>query len=312
MSPGPKAPADSIAIRLSLQPEAPEAGADCTLVAEVAPERCPEATHLAVVDATGIERARAALCDTPEARRFAALPLVAPLSAGAHHLHACLLAGADAAAAGDPLLRQDFVVPVRAHPVCVVLWGLPPAPTQGAPVSFHLGLKCPCGCSSARWPYRLTDAEGRILAEGRVGDTPWSGTDGLCYAEVTVPAPHADGIETWTAVCEPPDLPAAHAPGRAELRLTVRPAPEVTLTVVVTEAATGAPVPRAKVVAHPFRAVADAAGVAALRVPKGRYRIQVSGTRYFAAQTEGDVTEDTTVTAALEIDRDFTDADAWA
>jgi hypothetical protein len=311
MSAEPEAEAHTPPIRLVLEPEAPEAGMEFTLTAEIDPEALPEATDLVILDDCGKELGRADLVETDEGLVSEPLALKAPLQAGEHLWKARLIAETGDDAPPAPV-AVALPLRVKAHPVVAVAWGLPPALSPGESFTFQVGLKCPCGCDSSGWPFTLSDGKGRKLHEGRVGDTPWTGTEGLHYAEITLAAPKAEGTETWEIVSDPPEAPAAHTPGRAEVRLVTLPAPEVTITVVVTEAATGAPVPRAKVVVHPYRALAGEDGIALLRVPRGRYTIQVSGRKYFASQTEGDVEEDVTISAELEIDRDFTDADAWA
>lgn len=305
------APAEP-AIRLTLDPEEPEAGCSFTLTAEIDPEALPEATDLVILDASGEEIARADLVETEDDGLVSEpLTLTAPGAAGDCRWQAVLIVE-DADADAVDSISQDFTLRVRAHPVGVVVWGIPSALSVGETVSFHVGLKCPCGCDTAGWPFRLVDAAGETIHEGRVGDTPWSGTEGLHFAELTLPAPDSEGTTTWTAASGEPDQPVSHAEGRAEFRLVTRPVPEVTVTVVVTEAGSGEPVPGAKVVIHPYRTLADENGIAHLRVPKGHYIIQVSGRQYFASRTEGDVDEDVTIDAVLEIDRPFTDADAWA
>ena len=306
-------PGEGAPILLRLDPEEPEAGCAFTLRADIDPEALPGATDLVILDAGGREIARTDLVETDEGLEAEPLILTAPLEAGDHPWRACLVAedGEQGAEAPGPV-AVALPLRVRAHAVSVAVWGLPPVISLGESVTFHVGLKCPCGCDTAGWPFALTDGEGRTIYEGCVGHAPWAGTEGLNFAEVTLPAPEAEGAETWHVVSGPADHPASHSGGRAELRLIARPAPEVTITVVVTDAATGAAVPRAKVVAHPYRTLAGDDGVARLAVAKGRYTIQVSGQKYFASRTEGEIEEDVTITAALEIDREFTDADAWA
>ena len=68
----------------------------------------------------------------------------------------------------------------------------------------------------------------------------------------------------------------------------------------------------ARVVAHPYRAVTDARGVATLRVPAGEYRLFVSGKGAVPFRFDGEVKTDTTIRAALVQDVELSDADIWS
>jgi hypothetical protein len=82
--------------------------------------------------------------------------------------------------------------------------------------------------------------------------------------------------------------------------------------VVAVDAASRAPVRGARVVVHPYRSVTDAQGVAELRVPKGTYRLFVSGRDYFPFRSDGEVRADITIQAELDADRGPTDAELWS
>jgi hypothetical protein len=68
----------------------------------------------------------------------------------------------------------------------------------------------------------------------------------------------------------------------------------------------------ARVVVHPYRAVTDAEGVAELRVPKGAYRLFVSGGDYFPFRSDGEIGADVTIRAELDVDRGPSDAELWS
>ena len=71
------------------------------------------------------------------------------------------------------------------------------------------------------------------------------------------------------------------------------------------------PVEGAKVVAHPYRTFTDDRGMAKVRVPAGKYRLFVSGKKYFPYRSDCDVKADLTVKADLAVDRELSDADIW-
>ena len=72
------------------------------------------------------------------------------------------------------------------------------------------------------------------------------------------------------------------------------------------------PVKGAKVSVHPYRTFTDERGVAEVRVPKGQYRLFVSGKKYFPFRSDGELKTDVTITAELVLDLELTDADVWS
>ena len=90
------------------------------------------------------------------------------------------------------------------------------------------------------------------------------------------------GPQDWTVTALVPDHPTPRAARSLPLRLNLQPRPEVTLRIVTLHAVTGAPVPRSRVVAHPYRTLTDAGGRAELRLPRGPRIVFASGPPYLA------------------------------
>ena len=67
----------------------------------------------------------------------------------------------------------------------------------------------------------------------------------------------------------------------------------------------------AKVVVHPYRAVTDERGVAEVRVPKGAYRLFVSGPNHIPFRQDSEITTDVTIRAELALDLGISDAEIW-
>ena len=84
------------------------------------------------------------------------------------------------------------------------------------------------------------------------------------------------------------------------------------MTVIAVERETQNPVPGARVVVHPFRAVTDPDGVAEMDLPRGRYRLFVSGEGFLPRRLEGELSDDMTVRAELDVDREPSDAEVWS
>jgi len=271
--------------------------------------------RLALCDPDGAVLAEA-LIDRDAADRPCLEPLIllAPDRPGPLGWTLRLLEPDDPRAAFTPL-EAPVEATVRARRPGVTVWGLPDAVEPGAEVRFRIGIKCPFGGDSAGWPFVLRDAAGATLAEGRLGDTPWPGTEGLCHAEVALAAPARPGRHRWQVVALPPEAegPASlHAPGALPVTLHVTEPAALRLRILAVDATTGAPVAGARVTAHPRRTRTDAEGRAELALPRGRHVLFVAGPAHFALRSEAELTEDTELRVVLEPDRALSEEDLWA
>lgn len=202
------------------------------------------------------------------------------------------------------------------HATRLVVWDVPAAIECGSAFKLKVGVKCAAQCCGAGWRVAILDAQGRTLASVAAGDVPWPGTDALYCAEVELRAPETEGLHDWEARLEEVAAldaeSAPHAAASADFRLRTVPPPDCVVKVVAIDAASGAPVRGARVVVHPYRAVTDAQGVAEIRVPKGAYRLFVSGRDYFPFRSDGEVRADVTIHAELAADRGPSDAELWS
>jgi hypothetical protein len=204
---------------------------------------------------------------------------------------------------------------METHATRIVVWDTPAAVQCGASLRLKVGVKCAAECCAAGWRVAIRDLQGRTVASAVVGDNPWPGTGALYYAELTLRAPDAEGLHAWEASLDAdlaePDRPK-HSDANARLHVRTVPAPECLVKVVAVDAASRAPVRGARVVVHPYRTVTDEEGVAELRVPKGTYRLFVSGRDYFPFRSDGEVSADVTIRAELDVDRGPSDAELWS
>jgi hypothetical protein len=179
-----------------------------------------------------------------------------------------------------------------------------------------VGVKCAADCSSAGRLVEVRDEAGHVVASGVVGDAAWPGTSALYYAELELRAPTVEGLHPREAfvVAAADDAGDCAAHDAASTRFQVRAAraPEYRLRVVAVDARTRAPVPGAKVVVHPYHALTNLDGVAELRVPKGAYRLFVSGRDRFPFRSDGEIDADITVQAELDEDFGPSDAELWS
>lgn len=201
------------------------------------------------------------------------------------------------------------------HATRIVVWDVPPAVECGAPFRVHVGIKCAAGCALKGRTVEIRDADGRGVASAQVGDAPWPGTS-LYSAAIELRAPETAGLHAWEASApeaggEAVDRPA-HARASARFQIRAVPAPECLVKVVAVDAESRAPLRGARVVVHPYRAVTDARGVAEIRVPKGAYRLFVSGRDHFPFRSDGEISADVTIQAELDKDLGPSDAELWS
>jgi hypothetical protein len=205
---------------------------------------------------------------------------------------------------------------MEAHATRVVVWDVPAVVRPGAAFRVKVGVKCAAGCSSAGRRVEIRDGEGRILASGRTGDTPLPGTSALYYSELELEAPSVEGLharEAFAAAAfDDTAGGAAHEAASSAFQIrTVQP-PECRLRVIAVDARSHAPVPGAKVVVHPYHTLTNADGVAELHIPKGAYRLFVTGRDRFPFRSSGEIEADVTIRAELDEDFGPTDAELWS
>jgi hypothetical protein len=145
---------------------------------------------------------------------------------------------------------------------------------------------------------------------------PSPGTTAVYVAEVELRAPRAEGLYGWEAgVADLFDVVtgnATHTAASARFHVRAVRAPECRLKVVAVDARSRQPIPGAKVVVHPYHALTNEDGVAELKVPKGAYRLFVSGRDRFPFRSDGAIDTDLTIQAELDEDFGPTDAELWS
>ena len=234
----------------------------------------------------------------------------APVEPGAYTWLAVCPALATAGSSSEET-SAPFSFTVKPHSTRVVVWDVPSTIESGETFSVKLGVNCSSECRPDGWTVEVRDQDGERRATVTYGGEPWPGTSALYYAEVELSAPDTDGLHTWEAKALADGLHLPHAEAVAPFGVRVVPAPECLLMVVAVDMESQTPVKGAKVVVHPYKTFTDERGVAEVRVPKGEYRLFVSGKKYFPFRSDGEIETDVTIKAELAVDRELSDADIW-
>jgi hypothetical protein len=330
-------PSEGPTFSVEVSPNEVDAGADMTLKAKVA---CVPATDLRG-EALQIMDQDGALVESLELGEFdgesnetSEFVVKAPVEPGAYTWLAVCPALATAGPSSEET-SAPFSFTAKPHSTRVVVWDVPSTIESGETFSVKLGVNCSSECRPNGWTVEVRDQSGERRATVTFGGESWPGTSALYYAEVELSAPDTEGLHTWEAKAlakaaadpqadglaegpadasaegpaDDPDIP--HAEAVAPFGVRVVPAPECLLTVVAIDMESQTPVEGAKVSVHPYKTFTDERGVAEVRLPKGEYRLFVSGKNYFPFRSDGEMKTDVTIKVELAVDRELSDADIW-
>lgn len=307
--------AASADLALNISPTVIDAGILVTWKASVncTPETDLSGRVLHIIDEAGDEKAAITLTDFDGQASTGFGGIKAPDAPGQYIWTARLDHGskAESVCESDTTLVFDLAFEVCAHRMDVIAWGAPTAIAHGSNFEMLVGLRCSAGCDLSGRDIEIQDQDGQHLATVKTGATPRTGTVALYWAEVALVAPEAEGRYRWRAVSNGDGLACNHETGEMSFTVNAVPLGMHKLRVEVRDSETGAPIPRAKVVAHPYRALSDADGAAELLLPPGKCRLVVSGPDHFPIQVEGDMNGDKAIEAVLNRDVPLAEADIW-
>jgi hypothetical protein len=195
------------------------------------------------------------------------------------------------------------------HLLQLTTWDVPPTVLAGERFRFSVGVKCPVGCNLAGRELAVLDQEGSGAGTAKLGHDVWPGTEALYFAVLEAGAPLTAGSHQWEARIVCGDAGAPHAAGSCSLAVRVVSAPDCEVTIRAVDREKQTPIKGARVIMHPYRAVADENGIAKVRVAKGQYQLLVSGLKYLPASISVEVTADMTTSAELDADRPWRSPD---
>jgi len=300
--------------RIEVSPNEVDAGADITLKGTVSctPPEDLRGTTLLIKDQDGALAQSIELTEFDgETSQTCEFVVAAPPRPGAYTWLA--LYPGDATPGESPEeTSAPFSFTVKPHSTRVVVWDAPSAIECGKQFNIKFGVKCSSECRPDGWALEIRDHDGKPLARATLSDDAWPDTAALYYTEVDLRAPDTEGLYRWEAKARAPGPDIGHTECVASFGVRVVPTPECVLTVEAIDMESQTPVKGAKVVVHPYRAFTNERGMAEVRVPKGEYRLFVSGKNYFPFRSDGEMETDITIRAELALDLGLSDVDVWS
>jgi hypothetical protein len=279
---------------VEVSPSEVDAGAELTVRVFVA---CPHGCDLtgqsvSIRNQDGAELASAALTEfNAGAYLMSALVLRAPLQTG-EHIYRAVLATHEKDGVTHDETSTAFAFATQAHAASVNVWGSPSAVVVGERFGLKAGIRCSAGCKLAGRPLLIFDHEGTQVGTANLLDAIWPGTSALYFSELEAQAPLETGDYKWQAETPPWEAGVPHAAGSCTFTVKVVSLPDHEVTVVVVDRAKRTPIDGAHVLMHPYRTSTDAAGIAKLKVTRGRYKLFVSGFNYIPDEGAIDVASD--------------------
>jgi hypothetical protein len=194
-----------------------------------------------------------------------------------------------------------FSFQVLPHETSLAAWDTPSPAILGREVSLKVGVKCAEGCNLAGEGFEIRDHEGKIAATGKLAESPWPGSQGLYWREISFQAPGKEGYYSWKAEFAEPRQGVPHRGTVLSFGFQTTRPPEYRLSLEVVDAETRAPIGDAFVAANTFRAYTDALGRAILKISGGAYEIYVWRDGYLAWETSLEISADTDLQATLSV-----------
>ena len=194
-----------------------------------------------------------------------------------------------------------FSFQVLPHDTSLAVWDTPSPAILERENFLKVGVKCSAGCNLAGENIEIQDHEGEVVATGRLGESPWPGSQGLYWKEVSFQAPRQEGYYSWKAQFREPRQAIPHQGAVLSFGFQTTRSPEYRLSIEVADSETQIPIGDAFVAANTFRTYTDAHGRAILKITGGAYEIYVWRHGYVAWETTLEVSADTEIQAKLSV-----------
>ena len=179
------------------------------------------------------------------------------------------------------------------HGTSLAMWDVP-AVAAGERFRVTVGAKSEAGCPLGGGRIEVLDDSGAVVGSGALGREPWLGTAALYWVDLELTAAAQPGTMELTARFDAASLDEPHQNASATFGVSVVAPPEHVLT--VTLASGGVPIEGAYLRLGPMRATTDAAGVATVKLAKGRYELVAWKAGFDIAPLPLSIETDTAVT----------------
>jgi hypothetical protein len=292
-----------VTLVVDVSPEVVDAGAKLTLHGEVScSPACDLRGHnLLIKDETGADASTVEFINFDgEISETGEFVVNAPVRPGQYRWQAvCPAIVKDGSSYPEALVPIPFTV--KPHATSVVVWDIPSTVVAGERFNIKVGIKCSSECDLKDHNFGIYNHEGVQVAAVTLSGNRWPGT-GLYFVELEVEAPAAEDLYTWSIKCPESAVGIPHDEGFVSFGIRVVRHPECLVTVDTVDRETQVPLSGARVVMHPYRAVADEQGVATVHVAKGAYNLFVSQTGYLTFALPVEVTANMTARAELDLE----------
>jgi hypothetical protein len=195
-------------------------------------------------------------------------------------------------------VSHPLTIEGRPHGTSLAVWDLPTPAIVGRPFEVKIGARCAEGCRLHGREIAVYDETNTRVATGMLGVVPLPGTTALYWAEIPLPAPEREGVSAWAVGFDAAELELPHTAAASRFTVAAVRPPEHTVTVRVTAQETGEPLPDARVLLGPHRAVTDASGVARLEASSGAYMLHARKVGFQDSSVALEVTSDLSVEVA--------------
>lgn len=181
------------------------------------------------------------------------------------------------------------------HKTSLAVWDVPSPVVMNSSFKAKVGIKCAAGCPLTGQLVEVRDETGNKMGEGKLGETPWQGTDALYWADAEMTAPATEGISFWIAKFTGAELELAHEEASVNFSFRADKPPQHRVTIKVVGEDTRAPVGNAEVRLGFYTTLTDEGGVANFELPIGTHDLQIWKDGYKGPPMTVQVSEDVTI-----------------
>ena len=215
----------------------------------------------------------------------------------------------------DHVVHKETSLPISfrtiPHKTSLAVWDVTSPVAMNSWFNAKVGIKCAARCRMTGQVVEVRDETGNKMGGGKLGETPWRGTDALYWTNAKVAAPFTAGVSFWVARFAGAELDLEHEEASAKFSFRSDRPPEHHVTIKVIGEKTRAPVGNAEVQLGFYGTVTDEGGVANFELPKGAHELKIWKDGYKGPPMTVDVRGDVTIQVeALKVRTEAEEEDA--